>query len=66
MTEMQPFRPLRECGHPADCTWFWKDANGGIHMFCIPCMAGILQKMGLRIYNYRNQDEFIREIGGKL
>jgi len=63
--EMQPMRPMRECGHPMDCTWFWADARGGIHAFCVPCMAGILQKMGMKVYHYANEQEFIKAYGGK-
>lgn len=65
MVEMKPMRPIRECGHPADCTWFWQDINGGIHVFCIPCLATMMQKMmGLKIYNYRNEEEFVKSFGG--
>lgn len=65
VNEMQPIRRLRECGHPEDCVWFWKDENGGIHVFCVPCLAEIAQRMGMKIYYYRNEEEFVRAIGGK-
>jgi hypothetical protein len=54
-------RPLRACGHPKDCTWFWKDERGQIHAFCVPCMAKILNGLGLKIYHYRSEEEFINE-----
>jgi len=65
MKEMKPFRPLGECGHPLDCRWFYKDQDDKIHAFCIPCMAEILQKQGLKIKNYKSEEDFIREMGGK-